>query len=387
MKTKTMLVFGALSALTSLASAQTTIINISGATAFRAAAHDAIVASLGGPGVAQYGYTASTLAGSNEAIFKGTIGGNAYIIRTRFSGSLAGIADVATATSITNFITSGTTVPVGGTQLVGATTESAVPRWAFSDVDKALSNHPNANLGGGAVGIVPFMFIAGKGAPAGITNMTDQNHNTLWSRGDLNASFFTGQTSSITILATGRNASSGTRATILSETGFGSFNPIKQYNVNLTNGNISLFGGTPAGNEGHTGNGAVANALNFASSGLVPANTAFIGYLTVSDAISITGYDPATGNYSAIASPGQHPVPLTYNGVRYSVANVRNGSYTLWGYQQLYTAPGLSSTEQAFDTLLRNTIPTTLQETTGIANDTNMRVIRTGGDGGPILPK
>ncbi len=383
MKTKTTLVFGALAALSPFASAQT-VIDISGATAFRAAAHDAIVAVLGGQGTTQYGYVGSSLGGASRAIFKGSIGGQPYIVRTNFSGSLAGIADVATTNSIAGFITTDTAVTTAGGALASPSTESSVPRWAFSDVDKALSNHPNSTLGGGPVGIVPFMFVAGRGAPAGITNVTDQIHEALWVRGNLSASFFTGAPSDTTVLATGRNSSSGTRATILSETGYGAFRPIVQWNANTSTGELSLFANE--GNEGHTGNAAVAAVLGIDRSILTlgggPVDAVFVGYLTISDAVAITGYDEATGSY-----PGNQAIPLTYNGVRYSVENVRNGSYTLWGYQQLYTAPNLNPAETSFDTALRNAIPNTLTAATGIANDADMKVTREGGDGGPVYPK
>ena len=59
-------------------------------------------------------------------------------------------------------------------------------------MDKLLSQRPNAPLAGGPVGVVPFMFLAGEGAPAELKNMTDQLHSTLWSVGQLPISFFTG---------------------------------------------------------------------------------------------------------------------------------------------------------------------------------------------------
>lgn len=82
------------------ASAQT-VINITGATAFRAAAHNAIINLLGGSGVTQYGYAGSSISNANHAIFSGTIGGNPFIIRTSQSGSTAGIRDVVEANPLT----------------------------------------------------------------------------------------------------------------------------------------------------------------------------------------------------------------------------------------------------------------------------------------------
>ena len=65
----------------SSASAQT-VISITGATAFRAAAHTSITNILGGPEVCEYGCVGSSLSNANHAIFKGSIGGEPYVIRT-----------------------------------------------------------------------------------------------------------------------------------------------------------------------------------------------------------------------------------------------------------------------------------------------------------------
>jgi hypothetical protein len=52
-----------------LASAQT-VINITGATAFRAAANNSILTLMGGQGTAQYTFTGTSgLSGSNRVIF------------------------------------------------------------------------------------------------------------------------------------------------------------------------------------------------------------------------------------------------------------------------------------------------------------------------------
>ena len=116
MKFKTILLAGlAAMAVTSSASAQT-VINITGATGFRAAAHQAIIAILGGAGTVKYCYVGSSINNANQAIFEGAIGGNPYIIRTRQSGSEAGIHDVATQTPITTYlsITATAALPMKG---------------------------------------------------------------------------------------------------------------------------------------------------------------------------------------------------------------------------------------------------------------------------------
>ena len=393
MKSKSVIIISAMAlAGASFAQAQTTI-NITGATAFRTAAHNAILASLtnaanGAGGAPRRASADITLTGgtsaSNLRIYRGFIGANEYIIRATFSGSTQGIQDLADQNSIPFLKDSSITYATTGlgsfsaTATQAANCENAAPTMAFSDVEKTLSARPTASLGGGPVGVVPFMFVMGKGAPAGMTNMTDQIHEVLWSLGQADSRLINGVTGT-TVLATGRNNGSGTRATILSETGYGSFRNVIQFNATAA-GAISEF----ATNGGHTSNSGVSGVLGIDRSLLTfegtAVNAVFAGYLTISDAVTLTGYNETTG----ASTPG-NAVPMTYNGVRYSVANVRNGSYTLWGYQQLYTKSSLTTLELAFDTTLRAAIPTSLTADTGIAINT-MNVTRSNGDGGVVAP-
>lgn len=391
MKSKSVIIISAMAlAGASFAQAQTTI-NITGATAFREAADAAILASLtnaanGLGGAPKRARTDITLTGgssaSNLRIYRGFIGANEYIIRATFSGSTQGILDLADQNSIPylkdssiTYVTTGTG-SFTGTQ--AANCENAASTMAFSDVEKTLSARPTASLGGGPVGVVPFMFVMGKGAPAGMTNMTDQIHEVLWSLGQADSRLING-VAGTAVLATGRNNGSGTRATILSETGYGSFRNVIQFNA-TAGGAISEF----ATNGGHTSNSGVSGVLGInrllLTFGGAAVDAVFAGYLTISDAVTLTGYNETTG-----ASTVGNAVPMTYNGVRYSVANVRNGSYTLWGYQQLYTKSSLTTTELAFDTTLRAAIPTSLTASTGIAINT-MNVTRSNGDGGVVAP-
>ena len=268
--------------------------------------------------------------------------------------------------------------------------ENAVPRFAFSDVDKLLSTRPNAPLAGGPVGVVPFMFVAGEGAPAGMTNMTDQIHEVLWSTGQVNASFFTGAESSTTVLATGRNNGSGTRASILAETQYGPFRSLVQFNATVQGTRTDayptakLLAISSFNNNGHSSNSGVRDVLTRPRQDLTyegtPFDAVFCSYLTISDAVAATGYNQVTGAISG----GEGAVPMTYNGVRYSEANVKSGAYTLWGYQQLYVGTAPTTAETTFDTQLRATVPANMGSA-GIPI-TQMGVTRTGGDGGPVFP-
>lgn len=392
MKSKSIVAIGILALTSGNMFAATRTFNMTGATAFRSAAHNSIINLLGGTGVTKYAFTGTSgVTGANLAIFEGTMSafpGDVIIVRTSFSGSTQGILDLADANTISfldssnNRTTTGINLGQGSSPAAALTT--AVPRWSFSDVDKLLSTRPNATLAGGPVGVVPFMFLAGEGSPSTITNITDQIHETLWSTGSLSASFFTGNPADAgkVALATGRNNGSGTRASILSETQYGSATNVVQYNATFQgtrteayptaklNAITEFAGGS---NDGHTSNSFVRDLLTRSSIGMTfggnPVDGFFVSYLTISDAL-------------LAVSEGARE--LTYNGVPYSENNVKNGKYTLWGYQQLYLGRSATTAEITFDTQLRATIPTHMG-TAGIPV-TSMNVTRTGGDGGPVFP-
>ncbi len=402
MKLKSILLAGAMALATSMPGFSQTIINLTGATAFRSASNNTILQMLGGNATVQYAYAGTSgFSGSNRAIFHGTFNGDPIIVRTSWSGSTQGIKDVADQNAI-EFLDVSNPVAVGGINLgvnpnPAPVYTTAVPRWSFSDVDKLLSERPNAALAGGPVGVVPFMFVTGEGSPEGMTNMTDQIHNALWSQGTLDSSFF-GVAGGTTILATGRNNGSGTRATILSETGYGSFVPIIQYQAAIsgdrvtgTLGAISFFKkkneqniDVDDPNGGFSSNSGVRDVLTRNPSGLTyegdPVDAVFCSYLTISDALLATGYVPASNTIVG----GEGAIPMTYNGVRYTEDNVKSGAYTLWGYQQLYLANGATPAETTFDTALRAAIPSNMGSA-GIPIPA-MNVTRFGGDGGVILP-
>jgi len=366
-----------------LATAQT-VVNITGATAFRAAANNSILQLLGGSGTAEYAFTGTQgLSGSNRVIFKGNIDGQPYIVRTSWSGSTQGILDLADANAI-QFLKTDVATSTDGINNPGTPDdfELAVARWAFSNMDKLLSQRPNAPLGGGPVGVVPFMFIGGEGSSPLITNMTDQIHNTLWAQGVVPESLFTGNASDTALVyATGRNNGSGTRATILAETQYGAFTNVIQFNCTFVGdrqtgtltGSPFLFG--VDGNGGNSSNSGVRDLVTRPGTGF-----SFVSYLTISDALAATGYNPVTGT----SSGGEGARAMTYNGQRYSVDNVLNGAYTLWGYQQFYSAGDLTTGEQFFDQQLRGTIPGNMG-TAGIPIP-DMNSERLGGDGGPVVP-
>lgn len=390
MKLTSSLVFGALALTICNSYAVTRVFDITGATAFRASANNAIISILGGAGTTQYAFIGTSgVAGTNRAIFKGTMAafpGDEIIVRASWSGSTQGIKDVADQAAIqfldvTNpMSTAGINLGQGAAAAPVYTT--AVAQWSFSDVDKLLSERPNYSFNGGPVGVVPFMFLAGEGAPAALNNMTDQLHEALWKTGTLPIALFTQDTSDLTtVIATGRNNGSGTRATILAETRYGAFTNVVQYNATYTGTRTDayptgrLLAISEFGNSGNASNSGVRELLTRSAQGLTFGGQAFDGlfvsYLTISDA------------NSAITEGAQ---AMKYNGVTFSAANVKNGSYTLWGYQQFYRDSDATAQQITFDEAFRTAIPSTLDGVNAIPL-TEMPVNRSGGDGGLVQPK
>lgn len=392
MKLKSSLVCGTLLALTiSNSFAVERVFNITGATAFRASANTALISLLGGAGTTQYAYIGTAGAsGTNRAIYKGTMPtqfpGDDIIVRVNWSGSTQGILDVADQVAI-QFLDTSNTLSTAGVNLgQGANPApiytTAVAQWSFSDVDKLLSTRPNYAFTGGPVGVVPFMFLAGEGAPVALNNMTDQLHAALWSTGQLPIATFTGDTGdATTVLATGRNNGSGTRASILAETQYGAFTNVVQFNATFQGTRTDAFptgkllaASAFAANSGHSSNSGVRDLLTRSSADLTfdgsQVDALFVGYLTISDAVS------------AISEGAQE---MKYNGVAFSVENVKKGLYTLWSFQQFYKDSDATSFENTFDTAFRAAIPSTLVEPNAIAI-TGMSVVRGGGDGGPVSP-
>lgn len=363
-------------------------IDITGATAFRAASNNAIINLLGGSGVTQYAFVGTQgIGGSNRAIFKGTVPGitGTVTIRTSWSGSAAGVGAVANATPVQLLVES-TTVAVGGRNETSPSYTMGVAKFAFSDVAQAATPFTAPALDGTQVGVVPFVFLVNDGAPAGITNVTDQLFAAIYSTGSVPVSMFTGNPADSAngevVVGTGRNNGSGTRITILAETGYGFDTNLTQYQATVDTANDQIAADSlmlfqnPAiagddktdANFGYSSNSFVRDILSAKTDANYPGVTIF-SYLTLSDA-------------TAAQTNGARW--LTYNGVPYSEANVKNGSYSLWGYQWFYNTSGLTAEETTFKNAFVAGIPAGLQPTAGFAIPT-MNVVRSGGDGGQVL--
>jgi hypothetical protein len=245
--------------------------------------------------------------------------------------------------------------------------------------------------------VVPFVFVANVGAPAGMTNMTDQLHESQWSTGQLPLSMYTGNPADTKlVLNTGRNDGSGTRATILAETQYGPFRAVVQWGGPGTAANVAGSEGSGSvtflqllNNGGYSSNSFVRQNLARTSTNVTVGTDAagaggtagqdivIVSYLTLSDAAVIT---------TITGGAGVGAKALTYNGVAYSEAKVKNGEYTLWGYQQFYGAVDITVDETSFFNAFTAEVPNALSPLVTGIKIPDMNVTRNGGDGGPITP-
>jgi hypothetical protein len=236
----------------------------------------------------------------------------------------------------------------------------------FSDVFQTSTSFTTNTLTNEVqVAVLPFVFMKNDGAPAGLTNMTPALFAAQYgSNGRLRLSMYTGLASdeSHIVRATGRNNESGTRITSAANC---------YYSHNL---NLNQFEGTgdPAtltfvGNGGYSSGSSVATLLGATTA----AGSSLVGYLGIAD-----------GTTAASAGASY----LKFNGVDYTADNVRNGSYSQWGYlhQSTMLDPDGAGVTEAFYRALRDELIT--NPGSGTLNLATMRVERSS-DGAPVTPK
>ena len=431
MKKLTLISAVALSTISTL-SAQTDV-NVTGSTAYRANFYRAVQAILS-PGytVAYNGGTAgagngtqSALEGSNFAIFNGNLASNGHAVRikTSFTGSEAGIQAVGKQTAIAFYPDSQTTGALADSAGAGTPVNTETAQVDMADTQQAASNFSGRYKGftypsltenaNSPLGVVPFKFYGTNGCTVG--NVTAQQVRALYTGGGhLPLSFFTGNTgdSGVTVNATGRNPDSGTRVTLMAESGVGSravvnanqapfanntddtnvANVITTANQPVDHFNLYPAGtvntiAVSAGDNGYDSGGKLAAALNASS---LPANTQFIGYASTNDGDGqLTSRSGHAGNGTVeLAYNGQtlgfqgNPNTSSYD---YNTnTNLTYGRYTYWGYEHMYMGSGATG-----DILnAANDVAGNLKSTNAIVLLTSMHAARGGFvDGATVQPQ
>ncbi len=288
--------------------------------------------------------------GDTYMAFQGTLvgGSGTTIINCYWSGSEAGIVDVATPGKTESFISD--------SQITGQTSNSdstATPATTAHPVDLALADNAQAyspsgknlaTLTGAKVGVVPFKWVRNPGNWTG-SNITDSQIRQALN-GGAKLAVFTGvatDTNSYVYVA-GRDSSSGTRVNAFGDAGFGVATSPKQITISSADGSMLVEAtshgiNTYIGDYGQSSGGALANTLGKnTTAALDKVNSvgttgySAIGYLGVSDA-----------NAAVVAGA----TVLSYNGVAYSVAAVEEGTYSFWGNEYVYQTPNTYAGQSA----------------------------------------
>jgi hypothetical protein len=329
----------------SLASAVTTnTVYMTGSTAFRSSVYSAIIA----PGVVftaapqftvfQGGSTGSNAGnGGNYMAFVGTQQGTGtpLILQCHWSGSEAGVLDVASNSVVTESFMDPSLIDGNdhGTNLPSSTVSHNVDL-AMADAKQAYSRTTKPTVSTNAfVGIVTFTWVRNPGWWTG-SNVTDSQIRQSLS-GYAPLAVFTGNAADTGsyVYVTGRDYSSGTRVNAFGDTGFGvlgSCYQIEMTSAGVMTANVPYQGGPAVyyGDFGFSSGGTEAASLGAVTTNAVDqvyggAGFSVIGYLGRSDANTATN-DGAT--------------ELTYDGVPFSTNNIIEGTYPFWGNEYILAA-------------------------------------------------
>ena len=373
---------------------QTTVVDITGATAFRSAA----IATIRSKFTGNYSYAHDAASGNvtsaNKTIFKGTFTGIAgtTVIRTSWNGSVEGIRALVDTdynpeyyqNVAGNFITpaaSGGGETHVNTANFTKTVETAQSEFAFSDVTKDSTPFADETLSPATpqCGVVVFTMLTNEGST--ITNVTSQQFRALFGGGIQPLSLFTGVTADTSkVYAVGRNDGSGTRTTYLAETGLGITTPVNQFVV-TSNGTSAIttlkktaegdaFASTvweqdADGNGGYTSGSTLrtemgktaANVNVYDADGTTSLQEGgkadLVTCLSVSDAASARSNGAIFCGYNGVKLDGIAASGSTLSAA--DKAKVTNGAYTAWSYQQFYARPAAytngSTTKTIYDSL------------------------------------
>ena len=415
MKIKSLLIGASALGFATAAQAQTTtVINITGATAFRSAAHAAILAAFNQSGAVgtTYNYAhnhASNAASAGRAIYKGTFPGitGTTVIRTSWTGSVEGVRALTKPTLVPETYLKDSVANLSGfTNGVKAsatdTETSTSHQFAFADMAQAAAPaaYASPKLNGGPVGVIAFLPVINKGADASITNITINQFRRLVSNGTIPEKMLTGNASSNgTIYNVQRNDGSGTRVIHLAEIGHGQANLTKGY---VLTGSASL--NTPVlapitanttvypnsavsndyrtdsilGNGGYTSGGTIATWMRLPSSG----NFNIVSWLGTSDAVS--AYNSGSGA-RILAYNGEKLDGVAAGAITSAdKLKIALGKYSAWSFEQLFYVGTLTGARKTVYDKLVAVIPANI----GSAGCTmaEMQVVRAT-DGGVIAPK
>jgi len=356
----------------SFAANTTNITWISGSTAFRTYAANALDANYSGGlngGWQRVAYTSDGTVGdsgnqkSTARLYKKVTGTspnqNVQFINVRWLGSEGGLQACAAPAGQKKI----GFLPLdanGGTYTTTDLTLSNNVTIAFSDVKQDVSRFLKTGAKGlndttaytkldapTPLGVLDFVWAGSSNFPTSSVNMTKDIAVELFNNGSCPLSRFTGDSNDVskTVYLAGRNVDSGTRCAALLNAGLFNTATIKQYAISGVDATPTLYADETVnglvctgGMGGYNKGGDVATALgNLQTS----TNNFAVGYVGRSD-------------YSSSKN-----VLLKWQGTSDSVANITTGNYPFWTVENLYKAKTVPAVSKPLnDSVYQNLVDT-----------------------------
>jgi hypothetical protein len=256
---------------------------------------------------------------SSQMIFIGHLKGEAGTLKTTikcsWSGSEAGISDLAAPATTEAFIADDGTTGGDVHTVDLACADNAI---AFSQNPKATST-----LTATKVAVIPFKWVKEKGSSANLTGVSEIFvRNCLNNRGRVIQSF--GCPNDLTkVYVSGRDIGSGTRCNTFGTSGFGINSSPQQVQIDSSGNMIDQVGdGTYLGDYGYTSGGNLATQMGVDITGKTDqvvgsGSFSVIAYLGIGDATTALGLGATE---------------LSFDCTSYSLANLQACCYPFWGY-------------------------------------------------------
>lgn len=326
-------------------------------------------------------YDGSSASGANYMAFEGTLvgGSGTTVLQCHWSGSEAGILNVASNTVVTStFIDPSLFNHAVNTGLPGSTV-TAGANLAMGDNDQQYSRTTKPTLTKkAAVGVITFKWIRNKGLWTG-TNVTDSQIRQAFSGFCPRAVFsgVDGQTNDF-VYVSGRNNQSGTRVNAFGTCGYGILTIPKQIEMNNSGvmQDLDSPNGVYAGDYGYESGGTLCKTLQADTTAAADLWNGVTGY-------SVIAYG---GVGDADAGIALGATELAYNGVPFSRAAVLEGTYGFWGNEFIFAANNVASgseADKAFNLLAATTGINTFCDGIKAIKLTDMHCTRPGPTGDP----
>ena len=282
---------------------------------------------------------------ANFMAFSGTAadGSGALTVQCHWSGSEAGIKDLATGGSSTFIDPSLLDGTDHGAAVPGTLTTQPVDVAMADNAQKFSRNKLPLLNTNTQVGVISFVWVRNDGLWTGTNANTLTPTNNVSSAqiiqaltGGVPRSVFDGDTNHTAdyVYVSGRDSLSGTRVNAFGDSGYGILTPPNQVEVDSASANgdmksdtdINGTAGVFFGDIGFSSGGTLAGTFSKSTKlGIDNANGggAAIGYSVISYL--------SRGDANTATTGANKGVELSYNGVRQSRNAIIEGNYTLWG--------------------------------------------------------